>query len=399
MNINPKKSSLHVYDYVVVGSGLSGLLMTAALSRVTQNVLLLEAADTFGGVNQKQETAVGTINNGFRFLPDTDLSRKSMAFLSALFGESMEFRSVENAPVTYESGGLRPFVGFGNTPPTFYEEFSYFLSQQRLQCETHPYQWVEQLFEKSQADFIPRSYVTKFVEEGGKITRALINGQKNILGHNFIYCGPIQSLSILLPESGLSVRHRQKLSKAKYWTALCLDLVHSQLVAEPEKLHILNGTTQDDVGPCVGQFSAMVTSSPTAENPNEEKLQLSQWVSFIDNESAEDAEQIALTLKKIKRQIKRAYPTALDNLKSERILVTPSIGGNGEIKLNANQSLPNLPNFWIASGTLSTQKNLLGCLQQVELVCGALGFHPAGIELALPNERDLSEDLGDEAAL
>ena len=365
MNINSKKSPQHVYDYVVIGSGLSGLLITSALSRVTDNVLLVEASESFGGLNQKQETAVGPSNNGLRFYPDSDLSQKALTFLSSLLDEPLAFHCTENAPLTYEAGGLRPFVGFGEKPPEFYEEFSYFLAQQRLILSTQPYDWTQKLFEKSEADFLPRSYVTKFIEEGGKVIRAVINGQKNIQGLNFIYCGHIQELPALLPETGLSPKARQKLSKSKFWTTVCLDLVHSQIVTESLQLHVLNGTSQDELGPCVGQFEA----------PHHPSLQLSQWVSFINHETAEDAEQIALTLKKMKRQIKRAYPTALDNLKSERILVAPALGGDGELKLNANYSLPNLSNLWLASGTLSSQKNLLGTLMQASLVCSALGFN------------------------
>ncbi len=368
MNIHPKKSAQHIYDYVVIGSGLNGLLITSALSRVTSNVLLLEAAETHGGANQNQISLVGAANNGFRFFPDSELSRKSLDFLSQLLPQPVGAESVENLALTYEAGGLRPFVGFGDTPPSFYEEFSYFLSPRRLNLSSQPYEWTQWLFENSNADFMPKSYVTKFIEEDGQITRALVNGQKTVLGRNFIYCGPTQSLSVLLPEAALSPRARQKLSKAKFWTAICLDLVHSQATGEPGRLHVLNGTTQDDQGPCVGQFFVPAEASG---------LQLSQWVSFIDNEAAEDAEQVGLTLKKIKRQIKRAFPTALENLQSERIFVAASIGGDGELKLNANQSISTLPNFWVASGTLSPQKNLLGCLQQAELVCSALGFHPA----------------------
>ena len=43
------------YDYVIVGSGLPGLLLASALSRFTSNIALLEANDTFGGCHKKIE--------------------------------------------------------------------------------------------------------------------------------------------------------------------------------------------------------------------------------------------------------------------------------------------------------------------------------------------------------
>jgi glycine/D-amino acid oxidase-like deaminating enzyme len=379
MQINPKRSSQHIYDYVVVGSGLSGLLVTSALSRATSNILLIEASDTYGGLNHAQNSALGLVNNGLRFLPDSSLAEKSVRFLNALLEQKIEVSSHDNQILTFESGALRPFVGFGDAAPAFYEELAYFLSPKTLHMSAQPFSWLQGLFEKADGDFLNKSHVTRFhvhtVGSESRITSATINGQKTIHGHNFIYCGNVQDLQTLLPEEALPAKARQRLSKAKYWTAVCLDLLHTQMVTESSALHVLNGASEDEFGPCVGQFS-----------PANEGLQLSQWVSFVDNEDAEDTELVGQALKKIKRQIKRAYPQALEALKFERILVAPAVGGHSDFRLSSNQSLPNCPNFWVSNGTLSTQKNLLGSLQQAELVTSALGFHPQGVTVEPINE-------------
>jgi hypothetical protein len=132
-------------------------------------------------------------------------------------------------------------------------------------------------------------------------------------------------------------------------------------------MHILNGTTEDEIGPCVGRFSPAVTEG-------EHTLQASQWMTFIEDEVTEDSEVVGAALKKIKRQIKRAYPEALESIKLERIVVAPQIAGDGELKLNGNQSLPGLNNLWVASGPVNAQKNLIGALAQANLVMAALGF-------------------------
>ena len=103
-------------------------------------------------------------------------------------------------------------------------------------------------------------------------------------------------------------------------------------------------------------------------------MQASQWMTFIEQEATDDSEVVGLALKKIKRQIKRAYPEALDGLKLERIFVSPFIAGNGDLKLSANQTIPELENLWIASATLNEQKNLVGSLLQAEMTVAALGF-------------------------
>ena len=132
-------------------------------------------------------------------------------------------------------------------------------------------------------------------------------------------------------------------------------------------MHVLNGTTHDDLGPCVGRFQEAVVN-------HDKQIQVSQWVTFLNKEDSEDNEIIGHALKKIKRQIKRAYPEALEGMIQERIIVAPMIGGDGDLKLNANQTFGDLENLWIASAPANAQKNLIGSLSQAQIILAALGF-------------------------
>ncbi len=143
-----------------------------------------------------------------------------------------------------------------------------------------------------------------------------------------------------------------------------IDFCHNSQITDLQNIHVLNGVTQDEVGPCLGRFS---TSS-------HEGQQFSQWITFVDEAEAEDTEVIAIALKKMKRQIKRVYPTALENLKAERISITPLYSGISEMKLQGNQTLPGIENLWVGSGQAHVQKNLIGTLLQSEMVISALGF-------------------------
>lgn len=390
MQPTPKRNS-QAYDYVIVGSGLSGLLIANSLAKMTSNILLIESSDFMGGQNKAQDSQYGKINNGLRFLPDTELSRKAIEFIESLIDSKVEAESADNALLTFDHAHLKPFVGFGDDSPVFYDELSYFMSQKELQTDSQVHEWIQKLSEKflercPQKNWMSRSYVTKFHEENGVVASATINGQKTVFGQNFIYCGHPKDLAQLLPENALAYRAKHKLEKSKLWTAVCLDLFHTQKVAENNSMHVLNGTTHDELGPSVGRFI------------EHEETQYSQWISFIDNEDSEDEELIAHALKKIKRQVKRAHPAALDNLKFERILVAPSMGGSPELKLNSNQSLPTLPNLWIGSGLVNTQRNLLGALLQAEMVASALGCHPKGEGLTHLRESAV-ETANDEASL
>lgn len=375
----------HIYDYAIIGSGLTGLSIAAALSRETSNIALIEAADVPFGVNKKVNFPTGPMNNGLRFVPDSVLAEKAMRFLESLLNTPVVADISEEAPITYESGNFKTFLGFGDTPPAFYEELAYFTSSKRIDLASEPFQWTQALYEQFKGDFMPRSYVTKFHQEGERVTHVTINGSKTVQAQNFIFAGTVKDLALLLPEDAISIRARSKLSKNTYWTALCLDICHGKAVTETSAMHILNGTTQDEIGPCAGRFL------PAVEVEGE-TLQASQWMTFIEHETTEDSEVVGLALKKIKRQIKRAYPEALDNIKLERIFVAPIIAGNGDIKLNANLTLPELENLWIASATVNEQKNLVGALLQAEMVIASLGFKvEAGAEPVSHDEESSSE--------
>ncbi|WP_413585734.1 NAD(P)-binding protein [Bdellovibrio sp. HCB274] len=357
----------HIYDYAIIGSGLTGLSIAAALSRETKNIVLLEGLDNSGGSNKQINFPTGPINNGIRFVPDSVLSEKALGFLENLLGQKVIADVSDEAPVTYDSGNFKTFLGFGDNPPAFWEELSYFTSSKRIDLQLQPFQWAQMLMEQFKGDFTPRSYVTKFHQEGERVTSVTVNGSKTIHAQNFIFAGTVRDLSILLPEDSISVRARSKLGKNNYWTALCLDICHSKAVTESTAMHVLNGTTQDEIGPCAGRFMPAV-------EVDGKQLQASQWITFIETEVTDDSEVVGMALKKIKRQIKRAYPEALDDVRLERIFVAPYIAGNGDLKLSANQTIPSLQNLWVASSTLNEQKNLVGSLLQAEMIIASLGF-------------------------
>lgn len=357
----------HIYDYAIIGSGLTGLSIAAGLSKETQNIALIEAADHSFGSNKTVQFPTGPLNNGIRFVPDSVSANKAMKFVSTLLGVNTVEDTVEAVPVTYENGQFKSFLGFGDNPPAFYEELNYFTTTNRLNLTLEPFEWTQMLMEKFKGDFMPRSYVTRFHQEDNKVSHVTINGSKTIYANNFIFTGSVKDLAILLPDEVLSIRAKSKLAKNNYWNALCLDICHSNEVTTSEAVHVLNGTTQDEIGPCAGKFLPAV-------DIDGQKLQASQWITFLEHEVVEDSEIVGTTLKKIKRQIKRAYPEALENIKIERIFVTPIISGKGDLKLNANLSLPKLQNLWISSATMNAQKNLVGALLQAEMTLSALGF-------------------------
>lgn len=374
---------MHIYDYIIIGSGLTGLTIAKKISQETDNILILEAQDHAGGTNRPVSFHTQTINNGLRHIPASEVSRKSLNFLQDLLNQELRLEAQDNSVETYEANGFKKFVGFGENPPEFYDQLSYFISPEKVVLSSQPHSWLTELSETLQNKIQNRSIVTRFGFEKLEtdrpaLTHVIVNGNKNIYGRNFIFAGPIKDLHLLLPDEVFSARAKAKLKKSKSWQAVCIDLLHAP-VTESESLFLLNGTTDDDIGPCVGQF---LPSAPPA--------QVSQWLSFIDSESAEDTENIGLVLKKIKRQIKRAFPALSETITKERISVSPVLSG-AEIKVNANGTFPQAENLWLASAQLNPYPNLLGSLMQSQFILSSLGFGSTEIQMGQNNSRAEAE--------
>lgn len=338
-----------IFDYVIIGSGLSGLSIASKLSQETERVLLLDSAEIAGGWLKKPHLAA---------VPANPNAEKGLLFLEDLTGIKIMGEAQEIPPVTYDEGMLKTFMGFGEKTPEFYDEMAYYCSSHYFELKASPAIWIQKLLEKFKGTFAPRSIVTKFVVENGRVQHLLVNGTKKIQGHNFIFCGDMKSIARLLPTDFIPAKTQTKISKTKTWTRATLQLDHEASVTENPAFHILIGTSQEEIVTCVGQFNGPIST----------------WMTFVPDEEAEDAEIIGQALKRIKRQIKRAYPDSLNEKTLEKISVQPNFGGNFELKLNANQSWPELENLWIGSSTVQKARNIVGALNQSQLVLSSLGF-------------------------
>lgn len=341
-----------VYDYIVIGSGLSGLAIATTLSQETSKVLLLDSGDLPGGWLRKLHLP---------FVPVTPSAESAVLNLENLLNLKILGDKKEVAPLTYESSNFKTFMGFGEKAPEFYDEVAYYCSPQQFELRLEPGEWVKQLAEKFKGTFVPRSIVTKFVVEEGRLQSILVNGTKKIQGQNFIFCGEMKSLDFLIPQDCMNQKVRNKLAKTKTWTRATIQIKHAAKTTDSTAVHILIGTAQDEVVTCIGKFNGA----------------LSTWTTFVADEDAEDPEITAQALKRIKRQIKRAYPDALNEPTEERIVVQSEFGGHFDLKLNANQTWPEIENLWIGSGSVQRDRNILGALKQAWLVLTSLGFSVA----------------------
>ncbi|PWU13654.1 MAG: hypothetical protein C5B49_14320 [Bdellovibrio sp.] len=351
------------YEFVVIGAGLSGLSVAQALSQKGAKVLLLERLDRLEGSHRLIETPSGLIANGLRLIPATEDNHQALKFLANLCGTPVYALKRELTPKTYEASGFRPFLGFGDRPPKFIDQISGLLSSHFLDTLPQACSWGLLLERNCKAEVQTKSYVTRLEVAEGKVKSVVVNGHRKITADQYIFAGPLNQLRDLIDQETWNPKSLSRYAKIKYWTMVGLDLIHSKdIVTEPFSLFILDSTTPDELGPCLGQF----------QNQNQ-----SQWISFMEDGDAEDSEILGQALKKIKRQIKRAFPDLLDQVAFERICVFPSWGTS----LPHGDFLPELENLHFANGQLSHLQGSCGSLHQAFTVIKELNLEPELKEL------------------
>lgn len=359
------------YDTIVIGGGLSGLILSQLLTRIGQKVLLVDRQEEFGGLARTQPAPWGKTSLGLKLIPDTESAHSALDFLQTLLGEDIARESVELPAITYDAG-FKPFIGFGEDAPNYADEIDYYTISKRLKLDTQPHNWVAKLTEELTCDFLQEAFVTQILTEEDpnskkdyRLTGVTLNGHKEVLAENVIYCSSPRDLLDLLPEEKIQRKVSKALIRSKIWTSVSLDLYHKNTVSEEQSLHVLM-TKKPPYEPLWGVFHPPVETE-------EFTGQHSQWMTLVEAELTRDSEMVGNALKAIKKQIKRAYPEALDEMHSERLRVNFASHGSTELALTGQQTLPGFENLWVAGATVNPQKNLIGTLQQVRLVAAAFG--------------------------
>lgn len=370
--------NMHIYDYIVIGSGLTGLVVANKISKETENVLLIEADSQLGGSNKSTILKGQALDNGLRFFPASDIGLKALTALEDQLGLKLIKSVKPNHPETYEASGLKSFVGFGDHAPEFYDQINYYLSNKEIELHLPWYQINQLLAEGFKGTATTKSFVTKFEHENETITAVIVNGSKTYHAKNFIFAAGPHELIHIVPDEILNIRSKAKLKKDLSWLSVCVDFYHENQTTDKDQLFLLDGTTNDAIGPCVGRFF------PKDDVNNR---QWSQWVGFIDKDTAEETENISEVLKKMKRQIKRAFPEMAEAIKAERLFISSPISC-GEIKTNSNGTLQKTDNLWISCGQINPYKNLLGSLLQAQMTLASLGF---GENIHLANESEITQ--------
>ncbi len=101
-------------------------------------------------------------------------------------------------------------------------------------------------------------------------------------------------------------------------------------------------------------------------------------MTLVPGEREAEHEFVGQCIRHIKRQLKRAWPTAFDTAVPERIFVQPNSMGQQSLKTKENYRFPEIPNLFLASHILANQGGEVGSLELVrDLQSIVLGGNPS----------------------
>lgn len=349
--------SSNIYDVAIVGAGLTGLSLGLALERLGKKVVLLDEGDRLGGSNSLVTYNDHIFSKGLRFLPDSPEARSALDFLEGLLTTEIPRHSRTNQKLIYESGDFKEFLGFGDKAPASVDELNYFFDKDELIPQIGVHRWTELLLAAFQGEKVHPGYVTRFHVQDGQVTHLTYNTNKDIFAEQFVYCGGIKDMMPLFAREVIPAKIHQKVAKSNLWSTLCLDLIHREAPAESRSMHVLNYGTKEEPEYFIGRFDQVQPEEGAT-------LNLSHWMSLLDQEVTEDSEQIASALKKMKKQLKKIYPDIFEVTEQERVSFMPSALGSIDLGLKNPLQLPGLANFFLGSAQLSPQQNLLGSLER-----------------------------------
>lgn len=324
---------MKTYDTLIIGGGLSGLLIAHKLHTSGQKVKLFEASEKLGG----------RFLRGFLpFLPLDADQQTCFNWLNSL-GFHLQAEEKEHRPQLYESGNFQDFAGFGETKIPGAEFYLPMLST--TECQTTPRfaEEYQRFLGLLPFEFQILSELTQLTKTGDDLNVATINDEHQFGFKNLIFTGAPQLILDVLPQDVLALKSMARLSKQEYWASINVQYDHETALTAPSGVLFLMSQGQD-----LDVIAGRIV----------EEGRKSQWMTLIQMETLEDPEKITQILRAMRRQIKRPYPEALNNAK-ETLWVTPySHGGD----LPATQ-IKGVSNLWFAHSSLFQLDPLWGSIK------------------------------------
>ena len=348
------------YDIAVIGAGLNGLVISHALAKSGKKIALIESQEKLGGIFQDSTTRLGSLPDFFSHLSfNKELEENFSRWTSKIFEEQEQsYLKPELVTKTFDSGKFKDFVGFGDKSPDFVDEITEYTNSTKLQMQTGFTEivksYISDLEQSENVDILFNSTLTGFHLEEGRLDLIEVNDGKKIEADEYIYTANLFTLNELDEIEILSKAQRQSLAKASSFTAIHLQFIHPGSELPIDKDYIL-AAAKDKSQACYGQFSLATNFA----NAQAEAYQISTWMSFVESSLTNDMELTGNLVREMKRQVKRAFPEAIESSEFERVFVAPNSHCTNKVKVKDFKS-DKYPNFYILSRELDEVQGVMG---------------------------------------
>ena len=117
---------------------------------------------------------------------------------------------------------MKPFVGFGETAPSFSDELTPYLTTPSYDLREPLCEWVSGFENRFMGELKNRAFVTQLQMEATKIISARINGNDTIKAHQF--ADGLRKLNTITNNQVFTAKNLQKIAKAKFWSGITIHL-------------------------------------------------------------------------------------------------------------------------------------------------------------------------------
>lgn len=342
------------YDTLIIGGGLTGLLLTHRLHRAGQRVALLEARETLGGSSRRASTV--------EFFPATNENVELLEWARSVSPVPLSLETREHRPQVYDEGKWRNFSGFGDTHFQSVGELGHLAFTSEIALDPGAEQLVRALAEQLPVSPLTRTEVTGFAIEGGRVTGVIVNGEKTITADRIVFTSHPALLHALIEGEGLPPKHRTRLAKMQGWTSVTLELNNTPPLTEDGDVRVFLHNAKE-FEPVVGRVNGS----------------RSLWMTLVPFDKGDEHEFIGQCIRHIKRQLKRAWSDGIEGQKDEKIYVQPHAFGQHAMKTRDPLRMPELANLYLGNHALGSQPGTLGSLEMARALEKAL----AGVVEAL----------------
>lgn len=328
---------------VIIGGGLTGLLLTHQLHKAGDKVSLIEARDILGGSLRRPMMSL---------IPATNENMEVLEWVRAHAPLPMNFEMKEHHPEIFDEARWRAFAGFGESDFQSIGELSSLSQTHEVRVEPGADQLVRALIEQLPIAAMTKSEVTEIKIAEGRATEVIVNGEKAVKCDRVIFTGNPQAMNTLIQGEALPAKHRTRLAKMFSWTAVVLELDGHPPMAEHSGVLLFQHSGKE-FEPVFGRIDTTG----------------SRWMTLVHSERAEEHEFTGQCIRHIKRQLKRAWPELFaDEKKTERIYVHPGAYGQNSLKTKSNWQVPEIQNLYFANHTLARQGGFLGAIESAATI-------------------------------